>query len=251
MTRAMLAMGGAMMLVALVSAQARPPRVLDLGHPIQTTDPSWDGTPAYQRSIVASMEKDGYAAGKITIEEHFGTHLDAPAHFAPGGWTVDRIPVERLYRVGVRVDVSKAAAANPDYRVTVADLEAFEKTSGRIPEGSVVFIATGWDRFWPDRARYMNEQNGVKHFPGLSADATALLARDRRVAGIGIDTPSIDYGPSEKFEAHHVSMPLNVYHIENAAHLVDLPATGFHVVVAPIDIGGGSGGPARVLALVN
>ncbi|HEX2457803.1 MAG TPA: cyclase family protein [Vicinamibacterales bacterium] len=251
MRRALLTVAGALIFVALVSAQSRPPRVLDLGHPILATDPSWDGAPAYQRSVVASMEKDGYAAGKITIEEHFGTHLDAPAHFAPGGWTVDRIPADRLYRTGVRIDVSKAAAANPDYRVTVADLQAFEKASGRIPEGSVVFIATGWDRFWPDRARYMNEQNGVKHFPGLSAEATAFLARDRRVAGIGIDTPSIDYGPSEKFEAHHISMPLNVYHIENAAHLTDLPATGFHVVVAPIDIGGGSGGPARVLALLN
>jgi kynurenine formamidase len=251
MTRAIFSICAAGLFVALVSGQAAPPRVLDLGHPIQATDPSWDGKPAYQRSVVASMEKDGYAAGKITIEEHFGTHLDAPAHFAPAGWTVDRIPAERLYRVGVRVDVSKAVSGSPDYRVTVADLEAFEKTSGRIPEGSVVFIATGWDRRWPDRARYMNEQNGVKHFPGLTADATAFLARDRRVAGIGIDTPSIDYGPSEKFEAHHVSMPLNVYHIENAAHLVDLPAMGFHVVVAPIAIAGGSGGPVRVLALVN
>jgi len=250
MRTAALATAAALALSALVTAQTRPPRVIDLGHPIQANDPSWDGTAVYQRSIVASMDKDGYAAGKITIEEHFGTHLDAPAHFAPGGWTVDRIPTERLYRVGVRIDVSKAAAANPDYRVSLADLQAFEKTSGRIPEGAVVFIATGWDRFWPDRARYMNEQNGVKHFPGLSAEATAFLARDRRVAGIGIDTPSIDYGPSEKFEAHHVSMPLNVYHIENAARLTTLPRKGFMVLVAPIAIRDGSGGPARVFAIL-
>ena len=238
-------------LCAVATAQDRPPRVIDLGHPIHATDPSWGAAPAFQRSVVATMEKDGYAAAKITVEEHFGTHLDAPAHFAPGGWTVDRIPIDRLYRSGVRIDVSKQAAANPDYRVTAADLQAFEKSSGRIPEGVVVFIATGWDRYWPDRAKYMNEKNGVKHFPGLSADATALLARDRRVAGIGIDTPSIDYGPSTGFEAHRVSMPLNVYHIENVAHLLDLPATGFQVIVAPINIGGGSGGPARVFALVR
>src|SRR5262245_1004482 len=186
MTRAILSIYVAAAFAALLSGQTPAPRVLDLGHAIQATDPSWDGKPAYQRSVVASMEKDGYAAGKITVEEHFGTHLDAPAHFAPGGWTVDRIPPERLYRVGIRVDVSKAVSANPDYRVTVADLEAFEKASGRIPEGAVVFIATGWDRRWPDRTRYMNEQNGVKHFPGLTVDATAFLARDRRVAGIGI-----------------------------------------------------------------
>jgi kynurenine formamidase len=97
----------------------------------------------------------------------------------------------------------------------------------------------------------MNDKNGVKHFPGLSAEACAYLARDRRVAAIGIDTPSIDYGPSTAFEAHHVSMALNVYHIENAARLTTLPATGFEVMVAPINIGGGSGGPARVFAFLK
>jgi kynurenine formamidase len=250
MMKTMLAVVGGLALSVFMTAQERRPRVIDLGHPIQATDPTWDGAPAYERSVVATIAKDGYAGGKITIEEHFGTHVDAPAHFAPAGWTVDRIPADRLYRPGIRIDVSKPSAANPDYRVTVGDLEAFEKISGRIPEGSVVLIATGWDRYWPERARYMNEKAGVKHFPGLSAEATSLLARDRRVAGIGIDTPSIDYGPSTAFEAHHVSMALNVYHIENAAHLLDLPATGFQVVVAPINIGEGSGGPARVFAFV-
>jgi len=249
--RPTLAVLGAVALSVFVTVQDRQPRVIDLGHSIQATDPSWDGAPAYQRSVVATIGKDGYAGGKITIEEHFGTHVDAPAHFSPGGWTVDRIPVDRLYRAGVRIDVSKQAATNPDYRVTTADVQAFEKNSGRILEGAVVLIATGWDRHWPDRTRYMNDKNGVKHFPGLSAEATRLLARDRRVAGIGIDTPSIDYGPSTGFEAHHVSMPLNVYHIENMTHLLDLPASGFQVIVAPINIGGGSGGPARVFAFVR
>ena len=96
-----------------------------------------------------------------------------------------------------------------------------------------------------------SEVGGVKHFPGLSAEAVTVLAKERRVAGIGIDTPSIDYGPSTGFEAHRVSMALNVYHIENAAKLTSLPPSGFRVVVAPIDIAGGSGGPARVLALVE
>lgn len=249
--RTTLAFLGALALGALVTSQDRQPRLIDLGHVIRSTDPSWDAAPAYQRSVVATIDKDGYTGGKITIEEHFGTHVDAPAHFSPGGWTVDRIPVDRLYRPGVRIDVSKQAAANPDYRLTTTDIQAFEKSGGRIAEGTVVLIASGWDRHWPDRGQYMNEKNGVKHFPGLSAEATALLARDRRVAGIGIDTPSIDYGPSTGFEAHHVSMALNVYHIENMAHLLDLPAAGFQVIVAPINIGGGSGGPARVFALVR
>ena len=249
--RTILALASALAIGVFMTAQEKRPRVIDLGHAIQANDPTWDGAPAYQRSVVATIEKDGYAGGKITIEEHFGTHVDAPAHFAPGGWTVDRIPADRLYRPGIRVDVSKQSTANPDYRVTAADLQAFEKSFGRIPEGTIVLIATGWDRYWPDRARYMNEKGGVKHFPGLSAEATTFLARDRRVAGIGIDTPSIDYGPSTTFEAHRGSMPLNVYHIENATHLMDLPPSGFEVVVAPINISGGSGGPARIFALLH
>jgi len=234
-----------------VSPQGSRPRVVDLGHPIRTGDPSWGSKPTYQRTSVATIDKDGYAAGAITIEEHFGTHLDAPAHFAARGWTVDRIPPDRLYRPGVRVDVSAQAAANADYQVSIADITAFEARHGAIPEGAIVLVATGWDRFWPDRARYMNEKEGVKHFPGLSREAVTYLARDRKVVGIGIDTPSIDSGPSTKFEAHRVSMSLNVYHIENARGLTALPESGFEVVVAPLAIAGGSGGPARVFAFVH
>jgi kynurenine formamidase len=226
-------------------------RVVDLGHPIAATDPSWDGKPAFERSVTETFDKDGYAAGRISVEEHFGTHVDAPAHFSRTGWTVDQIPVDRFYREGVCIDVSGKAAKDPDYRVSVADLKAFEAQSGAVPAGSIVLIATGWDRFWPDRARYMGERDGVKHFPGLSVEAVTYLSKDRRVAAIVIDTPSIDYGPSTNFEAHKVSMPLGVYHVENAAHLTILPAKGFWLVVAPINVVGGSGGPTRIYALVR
>jgi kynurenine formamidase len=230
---------------------AQNARVIDLGHPLRADDPSFDPKPTYQRSTIATIAKNGYDSGTIRVDEHFGTHVDAPSHFAAGGWTVDQIPVERFRRPGVRIDVSKQAAANPDYQVTVADIKAAEARDGAIPSGSIVLIATGWDRFWPDRAGYMNEKGGVKHFPGLTAEASLYLARDRRVAAIGIDTPSVDHGPSTKFEAHHASMALNVYHIENAARLTTLPASGFEVVVAPINIAGGSGGPARVFAFLQ
>jgi kynurenine formamidase len=234
------------------SPHAQPsPQVIDLGHPLTATDPSWDGTPAFERSTVATFDKDGYAAGKIVVEEHFGTHLDAPAHFAKGGLTVDRIPPDRLYRPGICINVADRAAKDPDYRVSREDITTFEAKHGAVPEGSVVLIATGWDRFWPDRTRYMNERDGVKHFPGLSVEAVTYLAAQKHVAGIGIDTASIDYGPSTAFEAHKVSMPLGVYHIENAARLTSLPPTGFTVIVAPIDIAGGSGGPTRLFALLR
>ena len=226
------------------------PRVVDLGHALADTDPSWTGEKVFTRTTVATFAKDGYAAGSISTEEHFGTHVDAPAHFAADGLTVDRLPVDKLVRPAVCLHIESQAAGNDDYRLTADDVNAFERDHGAIPAQSIVLVATGWDRRWPDQSKYMNMRDGVRHFPGLSVEATQLLARDGHVAAIGIDTGSIDYGPSEQFEAHKTSMPLGVYHIENLANLADLPASGFTVVVAPIKIKDGSGGPARVFALL-
>jgi kynurenine formamidase len=222
-------------------------RVVDLGHPLTASDPTWTGEGAFTRTAVAG---DGYTGGTFTSDEHFGTHLDAPAHFG-GGWTTEKIPVDRLVREAVCINVEAKTAADEDYRVTVADIRAFEAKSGRIPRNALVLIATGWDRRWPDRSRYMNERGDTKHFPGLSVEAASLLARERYVAGIGIDTPSVDYGPSTGFETHRLTMRLNVYHVENAANLTTLPAKGFTVVVAPVQLAGGSGGPTRMFALLK
>jgi kynurenine formamidase len=224
--------------------------VLDLGHPLSTKSPTWSGQPVYSRAVTADLAKDGYTAGRFSTDEHFGTHIDAPAHFG-GPWTVDQIPVDRLVRPAVCINVTAQASRDEDYRVSVADLKDWEQQHGAIPAGAVVLIATGWDARWADPTRYMNVRDGLRHFPGLSVDAARYLAVDRRVAGIGIDTASIDYGPSEKFEAHQTTMKLSVYHIENAANLTRLPPTGFTVVVAPIDIEGGSGGPTRLFALLR
>lgn len=218
-------------------------RVVDLGHPLAVTDPSWTGDRVFQRK---GTDGGGYVGGTFSSDEHFGTHLDAPAHFG-GTWTVDRIPVDRLVRPGVCINVT---GKPEDYQITVADVKAFEARNGAIPEGSIVLFATGWDVRWPDQKKYMNERGGAKHFPGIHPDAAAYLARDRKVVGLGIDTPSVDYGPSAKFETHNLTMRLNVFHIENAARLTSLPASGFTLVVAPINLAGGSGGPTRLFALL-
>jgi kynurenine formamidase len=221
---------------AIAAAQA--PRIVDLGHPMRESDPSWDGKTAFEREGTRSN-------GRFESQEHFGTHLDAPAHFG-GQWTTEQIPVDRLMRPGVVINVT---GRPEDYQVTVADMKAFESRHGAIPAGAIVLVATGWDVRWPDRKAYMNERGGTKHFPGLSVEAARYLV-ERKVAGIAIDTPSIDYGPSEKYEAHNITNPANVYHVENARGLTTLPATGFTVVVAPINLAGGSGGPTRIFALL-
>jgi len=236
---------------APVPGAVPPGRVVDLGHALSESDPTWDGKPAFSRQIVATIARDGYFGETFSTEEHFNTHVDAPAHFDANGLTVDRLAPGRLVHVGVCVNMTAEVARDEDYRLTRADLERFEQAHGRIPAESIVLVATGWDARWPDPARYMNERNGKKHFPGLTADAATFLAKDRRVGAIGIDTPSIDYGPSEQFEAHHASMAEGVYHVENATGLTALPPTGFTVIVAPIKIAGGSGGPARVFALLS
>ena len=250
----------ALVLVVLASCTHEPDRpstaqgarVVDLGHALAATDPSWDGTPAFSREIVATIEKDGYQAAKFATEEHFGTHVDAPSHFVSGRWTVDEIPADRLIRPAVCVNIAEKVRGDANYRLTVEDLQSFERAHGQIPDSTTVLIATGWDDRWPlTHGEYMNMKDGVRHFPGISVEAATFLANDRHVAAIGIDTPSIDYGMSEHFEAHRVTLAMNIYHIENATGLTRLPATGFTVVVAPIKIKDGTGGPARVLALVQ
>lgn len=226
-----------------IFAAAQTARVIDLGHPLSATDPSWSGDRVFQRKGTTNGE---ISTGSFSSDEHFGTHVDAPAHFG-GTWSVEKIPVDRLVRPGVCINVT---GKPEDYQITLDDVKAFEERNGAIQEGSIVLFATGWDARWPDRRTYMNERNGVKHFPGISTAAANYLARDRKVVGIGIDTASVDYGPSVKYETHNLTMPLNVYHVENATNLTKLPPSGFTVVVAPINIVGGSGGPTRVFALL-
>jgi len=230
--------------VSLAPAQS-PGRVVDLGHPLDAADPSWTGEKVFERTAVRG---EGYASGRFASDEHFGTHLDAPAHFG-GTWTTDLIPIERLVRPGVCIHIEAQVSENEDYRLTLEDLRRHEAQAGPIPEGAIVLVATGWDRRWREPARYMNSRSGIKHFPGVSVEAARYLARERKIAGLAVDTPSVDYGPSTSFETHRTTMPLNVFHVENAANLTSLPPTGFTVVVAPVNLVGGSGGPTRIFAM--
>jgi len=245
MTKAILLLSA---LVLTQPAFAQTGHVVDLGHPLSESDPTWTGEKVFSRTVTATVDKDGYTAGKFSTEEHFGTHFDAPAHFG-GEWTVDKVPIDWLVWVqGVTLNIVPQVRSNEDYRLTLADVQTWERNHGPIPSGAVVFVATGWDRFWTNPARYRNERDGVKHFPGLSVEAATFLVKDRKIAGIVIDTLSVDYGPSKDFEVHKVTMPRNVYHVENAANLTSLPLRGFTVTIAPIDIVGGSGGPTRIFA---
>lgn len=195
-----------------------------------------------------------YASYRFQSAEHGGTHLDAPIHFAEGRRTADEIPLSDLIGPAAVVDVSDRA--HPDYLVSLADLEGWEAEHGRIPNGAIVLLRTGWDAHWGDRAAYLGtELTGPDavaelHFPGLDPDAARWLVENRDIVALGLDTPSLDYGQSSEFATHVILNSANIAGFENVAQLGGLPPTGAFVVALPMKIEGGSGGPLRIVAFV-
>lgn len=226
-------------------------RVVDLTYAINGKLPAWPGDGhVFEAKVTATPEKDGYFARSFWMLEHYGTHMDAPAHFPPGKLTVDEIPTTHLFGPAVVIDVREEATKDADYRLTTARVEKWEAAHGKVPQGAIVLLRTGWAARWPDQARYRNmDAQGVMHFPGYSVEAAKLLIA-RGVVGLGIDTLSIDYGPSKDFEVHRVDLPANLYNLENLASLDALPESGAFVIAAPIKLEGGSGGACRVFALL-
>ena len=234
--------------------------VVDLTHAFDENTVYWPTAEGFRLQVDSKGRNERgfwYEANSFCTAEHGGTHLDAPAHFAEGRRTVDQIPLEQLIGPGVVVDVRQACARDRDHLVTTEELQAWEREHGPIPDGAIVLLHTGFGRFWPDRVRYMGtDERGPEgvaklHFPGLHPDAARWLVDERSIGAIGLDTPSIDHGPSRTFDAHQVLSAANVPALENVAHLELLPPKGFQVVALPMKIRGGSGGPVRIAAIVG
>ena len=233
-------------------------RLIDLTHSFGADTIVWPTEQDFRLILQQAGETPGgyyYASNRLEMAEHGGTHIDAPIHFSKGGQTLDQIPIERLVGTGARIDVTAQCARDRDYRVSIQDFERWEAAHGRIPPRAIVLVDTGFARFWPSRHRYlgteMRGQEGVQalHFPGLHPDAAAWLVRERQVKAVGIDTASIDYGQSSKFETHVALLSQNVPVFENLSDLRDLPYRGFDVIALPMKIVGGTGGPLRVIAV--
>jgi kynurenine formamidase len=227
-------------------------RVLDLAYAINDRLVPWQGDErCFEIQNNASVEKNGYFTRSFWMLEHYGTHLDAPIHFPPGNTTVDQIPVRQFFGVAVVFDVRSESAADADYLLPMAGVSEWEEHHGRIPEGAIALLRTGWSSRWPDAQSYRNQDAaGRMHFPGFSVEAVERLI-DRKVSGIGCDTMSVDCGASDQFAVHRLALGAGLYHLENLSDLSELPEKGAFLIVAPIKLEGGSGGPVRVFALLS
>jgi len=236
-----------------------PDRIVDLTYAFDANSVYWPTAEQFKlETDFEGITDKGYfySAYRYSAAEHGGTHLDSPVHFAKGRYTVDQLPLERLMGPAIVIDVTEKCATNPDYLVSVADFENWEKRNGKIPAGTIVLLRTGFGKFYPDRKKYLGtEERGAEavaklHFPGLDPVAARWITTNRSIKAIGLDTASIDYGQSTLFESHRALFEKNVPAFENVANLDQLPAKGFSVIALPMKIKGGSGGPLRIIALL-
>ena len=232
--------------------------VIDLTHALGADTIFWPTeTDSFKLTkLFKGLTEEGffYAAYKFCLPEHGGTHLDAPFHFAEHGWTVAKIPLKRLIAPAVVIDISAKAAKDPDYTLMVEDVTAWEAVHGKVRAGAIVLLRTGWSSRWPDKLAYLGDDTpgdtSNLHFPSYGAEAAQMLV-ERGAAVLGVDTASIDNGPSRKFLVHQITGAANVVGLENLTNLDKLPPTGAWVLALPMKLAGGSGAPARVVALVR
>jgi kynurenine formamidase len=225
--------------------------VVDLSQPLGPRTVLWPGSHSVAVETVSEIDADGTFGRVLRTPEHAGTHMDAPAHFVAGGRTVDAFTAPELVVEAAVIDVREACERDPDYALEAPELERFEADHGGLPAGGALLLCTGWDRNRDDRAGMLGgEDEASLRFPGFGPSAAAL-AVDRGLAGIGIDTVSVDAGAASSYPVHRTTLPGDLWHLEGLVNLDRLPARGATIVIGVLPLDGGSGAPARVLALVG
>jgi kynurenine formamidase len=222
-------------------------RFADLTHVFTEGFPVYTGDePA--RETLFSIPANGFYSQKWTFGEHSGTHMDAPGHFKLGGRLSPQITPQELLVPIVVIDITAKAATNPDAMVTVDDLRSFERGHGRIPDGALVAMNSGWASKVGNTAAFKGGPPGDYHFPGFGNDAAMWLAAERDVTAIGVDTLSLDPGNSTTFAVHVNFLATDRYGLENLNNLDKVPPRGALAYVGLIPWEEGSGGPCRVIA---
>lgn len=224
--------------------------VVDMTHTYDESFPTYFGVPGITREQVLNFAEHGFNLLNLQINEHTGTHIDAPLHFSADGQSVDEIPLSSLICPLVVVDIADRAAENADAQVTSDDLSAWISANGDIPDGACVAMHSGWaGKTGSDGFRNADDE-GVMHFPGFHIEAAQMLMENTGAVALAVDTLSLDHGPSTDFGAHYAWLPTNRYGIECLAGLDQVPAAGATLVVGAPNHVGGTGGPARIFAMV-
>jgi kynurenine formamidase len=254
--RAVFAGGGAAALAALLPGEALAHkrrrfksrgRIVDLTHTFTAGFPVYIGNAPARRTLT-NINPEGFYKQEWTFDEHSGTHIDAPGHFAAEGRFTPDLEARELFLPIVVIDIAKRAKSDPDTVVVADDLRRFESRHGRIPTGALVAMDSGWAKKVGDEAAYKGGALGDYHFPGFGDSAIEFLLERRNAAAIGVDTLSLDNGPSTTFSVHVNWLNADNFGVENLANLDKLPPHGATAIVGVIPWQDGSGGPARVFA---
>lgn len=247
--------GAAVTGIAALGATAAQPllarstgNVVDLTHTFTKDFPTFDGTPGLQLDQTVWFDQSGYQMFHVSYDEHSGTHIDAPLHFSPDGESVDELPAESLVCPLCIIDISAKAQDDANAMLEPEDIEAWVHENGDIPPGACVAMNSGWAAKL-GTPEFRNDPAGNLAFPGFSKGASAMLI-DIGAAAIGVDTLSLDPGNSQDFAVHYSWLPSGRYGIENLANLDRLPPKGATVFVGAPKFKGGTGGPARVMAVL-
>jgi kynurenine formamidase len=222
--------------------------------PVIQLPPPFANTPGLTRRELSRYDDRGpaWAWSTLVIGEHVGTHFDAPIHWITGrdGEDLASVPAERLVGPAVVIDKSAEAESDPDFVLTVDDVRAFEESHGALPAGGWLLLRTGWDARAQDQEAFLNGGRT----PGFDTECARWLAQDTPLVGVGVETVGTDAGAAHSFEppfpVHNYMLGAGKYGITQLANLARLPATGALLVAAPLKLVGGTGSPARVLALV-
>ena len=234
--------------------------IVDLTYTFDESTIYWPTADGFKLEVIyKGVTENGYyySANSFCTAEHGGTHLDAPIHFYENINSADEITLKNLIGSAVVIDISEKCLNDRDYLISVNDFTKWEKEHGEITKNTIVLLKTGYGKYWPDRTKYMGtDERGADevaklHFPGLHPDAASWLVKERHIKAVGIESPSIDYGQSKYFKTHVIFAENNVPIFENVANLERLPAKNFTVIALPMKIGAGSGGPLRIIALLQ
>jgi len=227
--------------------------------PVIQLPPEFGQTAQFELAEISRYDErgPGWYWNNFRSGEHTGTHFDAPNHWVTGqeGSDVADVPVDRLIRPVVVLDLSAECAADPDFLLEVDHIRAWEAEHGALPDGGWMIYRTGWDARSDSQERFINANETGPHTPGMSIECARWVAEEAPVVGVGVETVGTDAGAAHSFDppfpCHSYLMGSGKYGLTQLQNVALLPATGAVLVVGPLPIVTGSGSPARALALVE